>query len=72
MIRNGDQSWTALIGFENDTIVTSNCDIKRHSLYHVCNIAKDCSICSAMESCGNKTEYYLMILIYYKEFFGCI
>ena len=52
MARNGDGTWTALLNFKNDTIVLENCDIKRNSFYKICSLAKDCAICSAMDSCG--------------------
>lgn len=53
MARNNDGTWTALLNFNNDSIMSENCDIKRHSFYKICAIAKDCSICSAMDSCGS-------------------
>lgn len=57
MARNNDGTWAALLNFNNDSIVMSNCDIKRHSFYKICAIATDCSICAAMDSCGIEKKY---------------
>lgn len=52
MARNNDGTWTGLLNFNNDSIVSETCDIKRHSFYHICSIVTSCSICAAMDSCG--------------------
>jgi len=52
MARNNDGTWAGLISFQNDSIVSEHCDIKRNTYYHICAIATSCEICAAMDSCG--------------------